>query len=103
MDFNKITFHADTVSTYDGLRVIVDYIPNNIHWLARLKAVLYLLDQANIDNAEENAPAPGLRILQRIKRIEEASTEENAIGSSNEKNYDPTIGDVIPQRRFRTY
>lgn len=53
-------------------------------------------------NAEENAPATGLRIIQRIKRIEEGAMPF-AVGSTNEKDYDPTYGEVIPQRRFRTY
>jgi len=103
LDFNTITFHADTVSTYDGNRVIIDYIPNSIHWLARLKAALYLIDKTAVTNAEENAPSIGLRILQRIKRIEEAIKRPIAVGSEDEKYYDPTLGENIPQRRFRTY
>ena len=103
LDFNKITFHSDTIATYNGNRVIIDYIPNYIHWLARLKAALYLIDSTNINNADENAPTPGLRILQRIQRIEKSIAETNAVGSSNEKNYDPTYGEVIPQRRFYTF
>ena len=64
---------------------------------------MYIIDHTNINTADESAPTPGLRILQRIKRIEDAIAETNAIGSSNEKNYDPTYGEVIPQRRFWTY
>ena len=101
LDFNKISFHTDTVS--GGNRVIIDYIPNYIHWLARLKAALYIIDSTNVTNAAENAPTPGLRVLQRIQRIENAIAETNAVGSSNEKNYDPTYGELIPQRRFNTY
>ncbi len=103
LDFNKITFHGDTVAAYSGNRIIIDYIPNYIHWLARLKAALYIIDSTNINNADENAPTPGLRIIQRIQRIEKAIAETIAIGSSNEKDYDPTYGEVIPQRRFWTY
>lgn len=103
LDVNKITFAATTVSTYSGMRVVVEFIPNNIHWLARLKAALYLIDEMNITNAEENTPTLGLRILQRIQRIEAAIQEEKAVGSSNQYNYDPTYGEEIPQRRFWIY
>ncbi len=101
-DFNKITFHADTISTFNGNRVIVDYIPNWIHWLVRLKAALGLIDRDAITNADENSPALGLRILQRIGRLEKAATSAAVAGSEDEKFYDPTFGEIIPQRRFRT-
>ena len=103
LDFNKLTFHSDTVSNYNGNRVIVDYIPNEIHWLVRLKAALYLIDRTAVTNADENAPTIGLRTLQRIQRIEKAYMETRVVGSEDEKHFDPTFGEVIPQRRFWTY
>ncbi len=101
-DFNKITFAADTISTFNGNRVIVDWIPNWIHLLVRLKAALGLIDRDAITNADENSPAPGLRILQRIQRLEKAVTVPGVAGSEDNIVYDPTFGEVIPQRRFRT-
>lgn len=103
LDFNKITFAAATVLAYDGNRVIIDYIPNYIHWLVRLKAALHLIDRDAITNAEEGTPVLGLRILQRIDRIEKSINTPAAVGSEDEKYYDPTVGEVIPQRRFRRY
>lgn len=101
LEFNKITFHADTIGTYSGNMVIIDYVPINIHILARTKAALFLQDQANVTNANEDTPTLGLRLLQRIKRLE--SSIGIAVGSEDEKNFNPTIGDTIPQRRFWTY
>ena len=103
LDFNSITFHSSTISNYDGLRVIIDYIPNAIHWMVRLKAALTILDRTNVTNAEENTPTLGLRILQRVGRLEMAFNTEMAVGSEDEINYDPTWGENVPQRRFRTY
>lgn len=102
-DFNKITFASGTVSARNGERVVVDYIPNQIHWLARLKADLYVLDRTATTNSEENTPTEGLRIVQRITRIEKSIEIDSAVGSSDERFYDPTYGDIIPQRRFVTY
>jgi len=102
LEFNTITFHSDTVSDWNGHRVEVDYVPTYIHWLIRLKATLYLLENTNSVNADEQTPTGVNRIVNRIKRIEDSLTPI-AVGSTNEKDYDPTIGEVIPQRRFRTY
>jgi len=102
LDFNSITFHSDTISANSGYRVIVDYIPNAIHWLARLKAALYLIDNMNVTNAEENTPTKGLRILQRINRIENGLIETNAVGSEDEKIFETTYGELIKQRTFHT-
>lgn len=103
LEFNTVTFHADTVSTWDGYRVEIDYVPTFIHHLVRLKAALFLIDKTNVINAEENMPAVAIRLMNRIKRIEEANADAVAIGSTNAKDYDPTYGEVIKQRRFKTY
>ena len=54
-------------------------------------------------NADADTPTKGLRILQRIQRMEKAVQAAIVVGSEDNKIYDPTIGEVIPQRRFRTY
>jgi len=102
-EFNTITFSSDTISTWAGRRVEVHYVPQSIHHLVRTKAALFLLDRVNVANAEENTPSLGLRLVQRIGRIEESLKPFMVVGSEDEINYDPTYGDVIPQRRFRIY
>jgi len=103
LEFNTITFHSSTVGTYDGDRVEVHYIPSEIHHMVRCKAALHILDRVNVFNAEENTPTLGLRLLQRITRLENTYSETFAVGSEDEITYDVTSGDVIPQRRFWTY
>ena len=102
-DRNTITFHSDTVSTYDARRVEVHHVPNIFHQLVRNKAALHLLDSDSLTNSEENTPTLGTRIFQRIQRLEKSLTPTAAVGSEDEINYDPTFGEVVPQRRFRTY
>lgn len=103
LEFNKITFHADTVAAYSGNRVQIDYVPTSFHHLVRLKAALFLIDQTNVTNSEEGTPAASIRLMNRINRIEKAITSVKVAGSEDEKYYDPTYGEVIPQRRFWTY
>lgn len=102
-DRNSITFHTDTINSYNGNRVEVHYVPNIFHQLVRNIAALHLLDADSLTNAEENTPTFGTRIFQRIKRLEAALTPSTAVGSEDEKYWDPTYGTVVPQRRFRTY
>ena len=103
LEFNTITFALATLSARNGLRVEVHYLPNEFHHLCRTKAALFLQDQTNVQNADEGTPSLGLRLLQRIKRIEGAIQPFQASGSEDNKFYDPTLGEVIPQRRFWTY
>jgi len=83
--------------------VEVDYIPIQIHHLTRLKAALSLIDGSAVINADENMPAIAIRFMSRIKRLEKAMSSPTAVGSEDEKYYNPTYGEVIPQRRFKTY
>jgi len=101
-EHNTITLHSDTISAWDGHRVEVDYVPTYIHWLIRLKAVLSLMENTNSVNADDQTPTGVTRILNRIERIEKGVTPL-AVGSTNEENFDITSGEIIPQRRFRTY
>jgi len=103
LEFNKITFHADTIAAYSGDRVMVEFVPDVFHILARTKAALFLQDKSNVVNANEDTPSLALRFIQRIKRIEDGIKVNVAFGSGNERFYDPTYGEVIPQRRFFTY
>lgn len=103
LEFNTITFASATVASYDGCRVEIDYVPTEFHQLTRIIAALTLLDNANVTNAEEDTPSLGVRLLQRKKRIEDAIIVYQAAGSLENVNYDPTYGEVIPQRRFYVY
>ncbi len=102
-EFNTIDFASATVSTWDGHRVEITYVPSAIHVLVRVKAALFLIDKTNVINAEEGMPAIAIRFMNRIKRLEKSMTDAAAVGSEDEKYYDETRGDTIPQRRFRTY
>ena len=103
LEFNTITFASGTVSQFNGNRVEVDYVPIEIHWLTRLKAAMFLLDSTSVVNGEVDFPVITRRIFDRINRIQDAAAIPEAIGSEDEKFYDPTIGEIIPQRRFRTF
>jgi len=48
-------------------------------------------------------PAIAIRLMSRIKRLEKAMSSPEAVGSEDEKYYNPTKGTIIPQRRFKTY
>ena len=99
-EFNTITLASETVSARDGSRVEITYVPAAFHHLVRLKAALSLIDKTNVMNAEEGMPAIAIRLMSRVKRLEKALTDAVAVGSEDEINYDPTLGDTIPQRRF---
>ena len=101
-EFNTVTFHSDTISTYDGMRVLVNYVMLAHHQLVKLKAALSLIDTSNLVNGEENMPAIAIRLMGRIKRIENSLTPFSE-GSTNNSFYDGTRGEVIPQRRFHTF
>lgn len=103
LEFNTITFHADTVSTWNGRRIEVDYVPIEVHHLTRLKAALFLIENSSAINAGDSTPARVTRLLDRIKRIEDAIMPFIAVGSEDNKIFDPTYGEVIPQRRFWVY
>jgi len=103
LEFNTITFSSATIAARNGLRVEVQYVPNEFHHLCASKGALYLLDRTNTQNSEEGTPTLGLRLLQRIQRIEGAIQPFIGVGSEDNKHYDPTRGEDIPQRRFRTY
>jgi len=103
LEFNTVTFAQDTVNAMDGNRVQVQYVPYAMHTLVRLKAAIYLLDRSNITNAESNTPTLQSRLQSQIDKIEVAIQEWKIVGSEDEKNYDPTYGENIPQRRFITY
>ncbi len=102
-EFNTITFESGTVSAWDGNRVEINYLPTPFHHLIRLKAALSIIDKTNVVNAEEGMPAIAIRLMSRIKRLEKSLTDAAAVGSEDEKYYDPTLGETIPQRRFWTY
>lgn len=102
-EFNTLTFSAATISAWDGNMVIINYVPNEFHHLVRLKAALSILDATVITNTTEDTPALAIRFMTRIKRLENASAAPVAIGSTNERFYDPTLGENVPQRRFVTY
>jgi hypothetical protein len=99
LEFNTITFHADTIAKYDGRICVVHYLPYSVHLLARTKAALFLLDRSNVTNGAENTPTLGVRLIQRIGRIEEAIQSDLAVGSEENKWYDPTYGVTIRQLR----
>ena len=102
-EFNTLTLSSETISTWDGKRVEIIYVPSAFHHLVRLKAALSLIDKTNVMNAEEGMPAIAIRLMSRVKRLETALTNAVAVGSEDEINYDPTLGETIPQRRFVTY
>jgi len=102
-EFNTITFAAATISAWDGYLCEIVYVPVQIHHLVRLKAALSLLDASSLKNADESMPVQSIRLMSRIKRLEKAMVSPTAEGSSNNANYNPTDGDLIPQRRFNTY
>ena len=102
-EFNTLTFASATINAWNGMRVEVSYIPAGFHHLVRLKAALSLIDRTNVMNAEEGMPAIAIRLMSRIKRLEKALTDLVVVGSEDEINYDPTLGETIPQRRFVTY
>ncbi|MHA1912432.1 MAG: hypothetical protein ACTSYA_12145 [Candidatus Kariarchaeaceae archaeon] len=102
-EFNKITFATATAQERSGQRVVVDYVPTSIHQLVKTKAAMFLIEQSAVTNADEDQPAPTGRLRRRAERIEKAITEERVVGSEDEKFYDPTFGEVIVQRRFRTF
>ncbi|MCP3684475.1 MAG: hypothetical protein GY861_17560 [bacterium] len=102
-EFNTITFHADTISNYNGNRVLVNYTLQSIKILARTKAALFVIEQANTTNAEGGTPAILSRLRDRAKSMEASLAPCAAIGSTNEINYDETYGVYIPQKRFHTY
>ena len=102
-EFNTITFSSATISAQNGRRVEVTYLPASFHHLVRIKAALSIIDKTHVINAEEGMPAIAIRLMSRVKRLEKALTTAAAVGSEDEKHYDPTRGKTIPQRRFRTY
>lgn len=99
LEFNTITFHADTVAKWDGRVCVIHYLPYSIHLLARTKAALFLLDRSNVTNATDNTPTLGTRLFQRITRIEDSIRSELATGSMENIFYDPTYGVTIRQLR----
>lgn len=103
LEYNTITFAQATINAYDGNRVEVHYVPYAINTLVRLKAAIYLLDHSGVTNAEDGTPTLRTRLMEQCDRIEKAIQEWKVVGSEDEKNYDPTYGDYIPQRRFYTY
>lgn len=103
LEFNTITFASDTISARAGNRVEVHFVPNEIHLMAVSKAALYILDRADTVNSGETSSNLGLRLLQRVTRLENSIMLDQATGSTNNIHFDPTFGDVIPQRRFRTF
>ena len=86
-----------------GRDIEINYVPAAFHHLVRLKAALSIIDKTNVMNAEEGMPAIAIRLMSRIKRLEKALTSAVVVGSEDEINYDPTLGETISQRRFRTY
>lgn len=103
LEFNTITFDSSTTGKYDGNRVEVHYTLNVFHILSRTKAALFLNDWTNVVNAEGVSTNIGLRLLQRIRRLESQIMPEIGVGSEDEIRYDPTLGETILQRRFWTY
>lgn len=103
LEYNTITFSSETVSAYDGQRVEVHYVPYELHQLARIKSALFLLENTAVLNSDETGPTIISRLANRAKRIEEGLVPVAAVGSEDEKRYDPTYGEYIPQRRFYTY
>jgi len=102
-EFNTITFASETVNTWNGSRVEITYLPSAFHHLVRLKAALSTIDKTNVMNAEEGMPAIAIRLMSRVKRLEKSQSDAVAVGSEDEKCYDETLGETIPQIRFRTY
>jgi len=102
-EFNTITFSSATISAWAGMRTEVQYVPFEIHHLVRLKGALFLIDNSNMVNSEENTPAIAIRLMNRINRLTKAVSLFQASGSEDNINYDPTYGEYIPQRRFSTY
>ena len=103
LEFNTITFHADTISAYNGKRVIVDWIPDALHQLIKCKAALIIKSEAVEFTDGDIIPSAIKSLLSRIKSIENSLSDLEAVGSNDEINYDPTYGDLIPQKRFIVY
>lgn len=99
-DENSITFATATVQLRSGKEVEVHYIPNIIHQMVATKAALWILDQTNTANAEENTPTLALRLIQRLARLEDAYSDAMAAGSTNNRFFNRVNGEYIPQIRF---
>jgi len=102
-EFNTITFSSETLAAWNGRYVELTYVPAGFHHLARLKAALSIIDKTNVMNAEEGMPAIAIRLMSRVKRLEQALTKGIAVGSEDEINFDITRGETIRQRRFLTH
>lgn len=99
---NTITFSQETVNAWDGRIVEVIYLPKAFHHLARAKAAIFILETSNVSNADSESPTVVDRLWRRVKRIESSLMPDGVAGSEDEKFYDPTLGEYIPQRRFWT-
>ena len=102
-EFNTITFASETISAWNGRIVEVTYVPSSYYNLVKTHAALYLLETSNIVNGQEEAPTQLISLRHRVKILSEAMTTCEAVGSANERYYDPTLGKYIKQRRFTKY
>jgi len=100
---NTITISTTTRDTSNGRWIEVDYVPMRYHILSKNKGALNLLDSSDVINGTENMPANIRRIVARIKRIEGDSNSVVAVGSDENRDYDPRDMPEISQVEFKVY
>ncbi len=98
---NFLTFDDAFLSTYDGQSIRIQYIPSNLHHIAKYQAALNLIDTVTIVDGEEQIPPLVTRIRARLQRYKDLIKPRFLIKSNISVEYDRYEYVSITQSNYR--
>lgn len=100
---NTIKFSTETVGSYNGQRCEVEYIPVEFNLICKWKAALNLLDTASTVDGETVENTQTIRLIDRLRRVEESLVPSIVFGSSEFEGWDERQGEDVPQNHLNSY